>query len=515
MIVIPPPPGGRSPPSDLAAIMTRQPPAPARPPDGTALDGLPHAQLWSSDGAAPLSFAVVDLETTGASAIYDRILEIAVVRLVGRCVFCQGFQRPAVSAGQTCPLAIHPVGEGGGIGEEESVQEGAAIQRDRAFIVRARQCSLEFGDIQLDQGGVQPQLVAGSDQGIVVERGAEHVARDLQQVTAAFRVALRPQPREQFVAAHSMPRRDRQQRQQCEPMSLRGSARELGTIAFESRSAEQADANHLLRFEGGVHRDDTERSPVIPNLHSRCHEAAFFDRGAAIGVTRLSWRPSMSSLLNPRVASLMLAALLSSGCSQDPVTAPSPAQLAVFEAAPVVLDWQQQARTLVGANRLSPLAGARVYAALSVAQHRAVRTVDQENGGGVAGGRSLYEARRGAVAGASARVLSFLFPGAAGALEDRVAAQGNAGAGEVHPQFTRGVTQGRTAGDSLVSHLQRDGFTAPWNGTVPTGPGLFTPVAMPPAGGMLRYVTPYFLTRVPSSVRVRRPHTCPGRSTRT
>lgn len=49
-----------------------------------ALDGLPHSQLWRGEcDGAPLSFAVVDLETTGASAIYDRITEVAVVRLEG------------------------------------------------------------------------------------------------------------------------------------------------------------------------------------------------------------------------------------------------------------------------------------------------------------------------------------------------------------------------------------------------------------------------------------------------
>src|SRR5688572_17795011 len=51
---------------------------------GMALDGLPHSQLWRGEcDGAPLSFAVVDLETTGASAIYDRITEVAVVRLEG------------------------------------------------------------------------------------------------------------------------------------------------------------------------------------------------------------------------------------------------------------------------------------------------------------------------------------------------------------------------------------------------------------------------------------------------
>jgi DNA polymerase-3 subunit epsilon len=63
--------------------MTRQTPGSAALADGVALDGLPHATLWGDDDAAPLSFAVVDLETTGASAIYDRIVEVAVVRLEG------------------------------------------------------------------------------------------------------------------------------------------------------------------------------------------------------------------------------------------------------------------------------------------------------------------------------------------------------------------------------------------------------------------------------------------------
>jgi hypothetical protein len=197
----------------------------------------------------------------------------------------------------------------------------------------------------------------------------------------------------------------------------------------------------------------------------------------------------MLSRINPRVL-LAFATLLSAGCTQDPAGAPAPAQMAVVETAPVALAWQEQARNLVGATRLNALAGGRVYAALSVAQHRAVKAADDATGGG----RAQLETRRGAVAGASARVLGFLFPAAAGALEDMVEEQANAGPGDVHPHFTRGVADGRTAGDAIVAHLQTDGFTAPWNGTVPTGPGIFVPLAIPPGGGMLGQVKPYFLT---------------------
>ena len=69
----------------MATTMARQTSISTTLHDGTALDGLPHSKLWTSetDGTAPLSFSVVDLETTGASAIYDRIVEVAVVRLEG------------------------------------------------------------------------------------------------------------------------------------------------------------------------------------------------------------------------------------------------------------------------------------------------------------------------------------------------------------------------------------------------------------------------------------------------
>ena len=56
-------------------------------------------------------------------------------------------------------------------------------------------------------------------------------------------------------------------------------------------------------------------------------------------------------------------------------------------AIPASLDWQQTARSLIAANNLSPLAAARVLAALGVAEYRAVvaaddaATVTKPNGG--------------------------------------------------------------------------------------------------------------------------------------
>ena len=191
------------------------------------------------------------------------------------------------------------------------------------------------------------------------------------------------------------------------------------------------------------------------------------------------------------------------GCAPDaaptaPGTLAPGARVSSVPAEPAALEWQAQARALVGTARMSPLAAGRVYAALSVAQHRAVESVDGEATGTElgegGGGRRHVEARRGAVAGASARVLGFIFPSASAALEDRVATQADAGAGNVHPHFARGVLAGRAAGDAMVAHLQSDRFTTPWTGSQPPGAGIFTPVALPPAGGTFGGVKPYYMT---------------------
>jgi hypothetical protein len=178
----------------------------------------------------------------------------------------------------------------------------------------------------------------------------------------------------------------------------------------------------------------------------------------------------------------------------------APRAISNIPVTPTSIGWQEEARARVAANGLSPLAAARVYAALSIAQYRAViRTTDAdyygqlpESGVG-AGGRSGLEANRGAVAGASAQVLTFFFPAAAATFEARVAAEANATPGKVHPQFARGLEIGRGAGDAVVDACKNDGFTNSWTGTVPTGPGMWVANG-PPAGATFGGVKTWLLT---------------------
>src|SRR5207237_6415690 len=81
---------------------------------------------------------------------------------------------------------------------------------------------------------------------------------------------------------------------------------------------------------------------------------------------------------------------------------------------------------------MNPLQAAHAYALLGVAQYLAVQQADAAKPGN---GRSQLEAERGAVAGASAAVLTYLFPRSTQIFEDLVATQSNAGPGGQQPSF--------------------------------------------------------------------------------
>lgn len=223
---------------------------------------------------------------------------------------------------------------------------------------------------------------------------------------------------------------------------------------------------------------------------------------------------------------LVLAVPAMSACtdrSADPTGPPalSPSAAAAarssFPTALASVGWQAQGRALVVAGSLSPIVAARVYALLGVAQYGAVVNADKNvNGDGIlaadgqgfaAGGRSRFEARRGAVAGASTQILSSLFPAAAAALEQRLLEEGKAGPGGVHPSFARGVAVGRAWGEVMKTWASADGFSRPvcttapqsstcWPGAYPaaaTGVWVSNP-GVAPAGPQFGAMKPYFLT---------------------
>src|SRR6059036_3865497 len=173
--------------------------------------------------------------------------------------------------------------------------------------------------------------------------------------------------------------------------------------------------------------------------------------------------------------------------------------------------WQELARNFIMQSPLSGNSGkaTRVYAYLSVAQHDAVVRAEDTIGGSESetdlthgdglgsGGRSRLEVDRGAVAGASAAVLTYFDPADAQLFEDKVEQQANAGPGQPHPDFARGEAVGRQVGAEAIARAQTDGFDLPWTGTVPVGSGVWFSSAKPPrppANAQLPGMRPFFLT---------------------
>src|SRR5882762_1562954 len=142
---------------------------------------------------------------------------------------------------------------------------------------------------------------------------------------------------------------------------------------------------------------------------------------------------------------------------------------------------------------LNPLQSAHAYALLGVAQYLAVREADAVAG---SNGRSQLEAERGAVAGASAAVLTYLLPGSTESFEDLVTAQASAGPGQPHPWFARGEAIGREVGAGIVARARSDHFGLPLNPAPPVGSQYWTSnsATAPVAGGDMPGVTPWFLT---------------------
>ena len=202
-----------------------------------------------------------------------------------------------------------------------------------------------------------------------------------------------------------------------------------------------------------------------------------------------------------RIASTLLTVALISACATDK---PDPTGLVARESAassngvPFAVGlaspaWQLTSRNLTAAANFSPIAAARSYPYLGVAQYLAVQRAQAAI---IGGGRERLEADRGAVAGASVVVLSYLFPTKAAALEDSLTAQANAGPGGRRPAFTAGEAIGRAVGADLVERAKNDGFSVVIDPPPPVGPGFWTTNApgLPVAGGQFPGLTRWFMT---------------------
>lgn len=166
----------------------------------------------------------------------------------------------------------------------------------------------------------------------------------------------------------------------------------------------------------------------------------------------------------------------------------APTSAPAFSEANAASDWNGVARGLVAANNSSPFVAIRGYAILSVAQYNAAVAAEQSPNPGV---RPSVQAAIGA---ASVAVLSYLYPAASATLEARLedVLALPARPGNRHADAAAGETIGRAVGAAVVTRAQGDRFFAPWTGTIPTGPGIWSS-PNPPAGPGFGLAKTWFL----------------------
>lgn len=197
-------------------------------------------------------------------------------------------------------------------------------------------------------------------------------------------------------------------------------------------------------------------------------------------------RRSLAFLL-PALAAVSLA-----GCDNDGV-GPNPAagaDAALTGRKPLAtLEWNQLALSMIEKHKPSQQAAQRGMAYLTLAQFGAADAAQLQG--------PKPTATLGALAGASAVVLAYLYPVDAPAFEAEVRAREAALEPSRHAGFRAGETLGRSVGAKAVALARGDRFDAPWTGTAPSGPGIWFSSAVPPAPPalpMLGQVQPFFMS---------------------
>lgn len=153
------------------------------------------------------------------------------------------------------------------------------------------------------------------------------------------------------------------------------------------------------------------------------------------------------------------------------------------------LEWNAIARAAIEKFKPSQQAAQRGMAYLTLAQYGAVDAAWEER-------FSAQASTQGAIAGASAVVLTYLYPADSALFDAGVRArEAEVGSGQ-RAAFRSGEIIGRGVGDKAVALARADRFTAPWTGIVPTGPGIWYSSAVPaapPVLPLLGQVEPFLL----------------------
>lgn len=195
-----------------------------------------------------------------------------------------------------------------------------------------------------------------------------------------------------------------------------------------------------------------------------------------------------------RVLAVMLVSSLVASCrdARSPVAPPAiavQASAAASTHAGATLAWHATARDVMRARavdvipsrRPSPPAQVRIMAYLGLAEYTAVIAAEDSKE------RGVHASPAGAVAGASAAVLSYFLPFDAARFEAQVSAEALADPSpqERHTSFAAGVSVGRAIGAQIIERARTDRFVNPTPVTIPVGPQYWRSSNVPPTPPLL------------------------------
>jgi len=150
----------------------------------------------------------------------------------------QGVERSTVAAGESLPLHLQPTFELLSVRQEEPVEHRAAVERYRGVVVRRRNGFLEFDQITPECLVAETHLVTGGYDRALADLAPYRVNRLTQQVPGASRLSFGPEIGDEPISQKPAGMGRSQQREQGEPVALRGRPAQRARATLESHTSE-------------------------------------------------------------------------------------------------------------------------------------------------------------------------------------------------------------------------------------------------------------------------------------
>ena len=199
----------------------------------------------------------------------------------------------------------------------------------------------------------------------------------------------------------------------------------------------------------------------------------------------------MSRTRRSLLALLTIAAMALTACNDTaaPDPGPGPDGGVGGRKAAATLDWNRIALGMIEKYKPNQQGALRGMAYLTLAQFAAADRAGNQ--------WPKPSVTQGAIAGASAVVLTYLYPAEAATIEAEVRGRETALDPGKKDGFRDGEIIGRAIGERAVARARQDRFDAQWTGTVPTGAGIWfssTVPAAPPVLPLLGQMKPFFMS---------------------